>query len=67
MTEAKAEYQQSLRNLEYISNDIHEQRDQGKLRRESNEQTSNTPQEQSNHTEPVRYSFTVYFQNIVSL
>ncbi|CAF1213693.1 unnamed protein product, partial [Didymodactylos carnosus] len=44
--EAKAQYQESLRNLEKISNEIHEQRKQTKTRRELGERTAGVGSEE---------------------
>jgi hypothetical protein len=51
--EAKAQYQESLHNLEKISNEIHEQRNQGKARRELGERTAGVGEEQNTYTEFV--------------
>ncbi|UJR15634.1 hypothetical protein I4U23_002571 [Adineta vaga] len=51
VNEAKAQYQESLRNLEKISNEIHAQRKQGKLRRELGERTAGVGEEQITYTE----------------
>ncbi|CAF0869988.1 unnamed protein product [Adineta ricciae] len=51
VNEAKAQYQESLRNLEKISNEIHAQRSQGKLRRELGERTAGVGEEQLTYTE----------------
>ncbi|CAF5141520.1 unnamed protein product, partial [Rotaria magnacalcarata] len=41
LSEAKSQYQESLRNLEHISNEIHEQRSQKKSNQDLGEQISN--------------------------
>ncbi|CAF1047240.1 unnamed protein product [Adineta steineri] len=51
VNEAKTQYQESLRNLEKISNEIHAQRSQGKLRRELGERTAGVGEEQITYTE----------------
>ena len=51
VSEAKTQYQESLKNLERISNEIHEQRKRGKLRRELGERTEGVGEEQ-----PVTYT-----------
>jgi hypothetical protein len=53
VNEAKSQYQESLRNLEKISNEIHAQRNQGKLRRELGERTAGVGEEQITHTQFV--------------
>ncbi|CAF1155071.1 unnamed protein product [Rotaria sordida] len=47
VNEAKAQYQESLRNLEKISNEIHAQRNQGKLPLEPNERIDGAGEEQN--------------------
>ncbi|CAF4059044.1 unnamed protein product [Rotaria sordida] len=51
VNEAKAQYQESLRNLEKISNEIHAQRNQGKLPLEPNERIDGAGEEQVTYTE----------------
>jgi hypothetical protein len=51
VNEAKSQYQESLRNLEKISNEIHAQRNQGKRRRELGERTAGVGEEQTTYTE----------------
>jgi hypothetical protein len=58
--EAKNEYQQSLRNLEHISNEIHDQRKQGKLRKELGERTSCVGEEQKTYIEIVHILHILY-------
>lgn len=53
MNEAKSQYQESLRNLEKISNEIHERRNKGKLRKELGERTAGVGEEQVTYTEFV--------------
>jgi hypothetical protein len=53
VNEAKSQYQQSLRNLEHISNEIHEQRNQGKVQKELGQRTSGADAEQLTNTETV--------------
>ncbi len=53
VSEAKSQYQESLRNLEKISNEIHAQRNQGKRRRELGERTAGVGEEQITYTEFV--------------
>jgi hypothetical protein len=43
--EAKGQYQESLKNLELISNEIHEQRKQSKQRRDLGERTAGVGEE----------------------
>lgn len=56
VNEAKSQYQESLRNLEKISNEIHEQRKQGMNRRELGERTAGVGEEQITYTEFVENS-----------
>lgn len=51
VNEAKSQYQESLKNLEKISNEIHEQRKQGMNRRELGERTAGVGEEQITYTE----------------
>lgn len=51
VSEAKTQYQESLQNLERISNEIHAQRKQSKLRRELGERTEGVGEEQ-----PIAYT-----------
>jgi hypothetical protein len=53
VNEAKSQYQDSLRNLEKISNEIHAQRKKGKIRRELGERTAGVGEEQIDYTELV--------------
>ena len=53
VNEAKSQYQESLRNLEKISNEIHEQRKLGKKRRELGERTAGVGEEQLTYPEFV--------------
>ena len=53
MNEAKSQYQESLRNLEKISNEIHERRNKAKARRELGERTAGVGEEQITYTEFV--------------
>ncbi|CAF1139612.1 unnamed protein product [Adineta steineri] len=51
VNEAKCQYQQSLKNLEIISNEIHARRERGKLPNELGEETSNLVEKSFTHTE----------------
>ncbi|CAF2567264.1 unnamed protein product [Rotaria sp. Silwood2] len=51
VNEAKAQYQESLRNLEKISNEIHAQRNQGKLPYDLGERSDRFNEEQITYTE----------------
>ena len=62
VNEAKSQYQESLRNLEKISNEIHAQRNQGQLPCESDERRFGVNEEQLTYTEFVSYLFRCYYQ-----
>ncbi|CAF4510773.1 unnamed protein product [Rotaria sp. Silwood1] len=51
VNEAKSQYQESLRNLEKISNEIHAQRNHGKLPCEPGDRTDGVTEEQITYTE----------------
>lgn len=63
MNEAKSQYQESLRNLEKISNEIHARRNKGKARRELGERTAGVGEEQITYTEFV--SIKQYHSSII--